>query len=321
MDIKYIKNVSDEILSIEGVSFAVAETQDVYYDATIFGNRAGDVCEYYTRDLIELYDGDSIIISDKQVGFDLINYTVGIIANGASTSATSLSELTDVSLESLAEGQALVRNEAEDTWENIDAEPVELTSPQEGDVIKYVGGEWVNSPAGSDAGASTNMRYMKYFSTGTQLPSWADSAPLMMDVYGNPCSLNGGYQNDMSAIAGASFTAFPITKVLISLSLRPYNVGAGNPAPVGSTIVFTVHLVETEVAQRVVHEEIEIEIDTLEALNQSNGQAMEKYSTVTLDHTLVTPIPANSFIGPSVTVSTLWGVIGNMFLTITYKEA
>lgn len=324
MDIKYIKNISGGDLTIEGVLFTDTEKQDVYYDTTIFGNRAGDVCEYYTRDMIELYDEDDVLISDQQTGFDLITKTANAVADGTSESggpsATKLSDLTDVDFVSLVEGQAMVHNEVDDVWENTDAEPVEITTPAEGDVIKYVNGEWVNAPGEASSSSSTNMRYMKYFSTGTQLPAWSDQSPLMTDIYGNPCSLNGGYQNDMTAVAGASFTAFPITKVLVSLTVRPYNINAGSPAPLGSDVAFTIHLVRTNATNRTVHEEVDVTITTLEALNQNTGQAQANYSTITFEHTLESQIPANSFIGPSITVPTTWGVIGNMFLTISYQE-
>jgi hypothetical protein len=164
-----------------------------------------------------------------------------------------------------------------------------------------------------------NRVYLKTFGAGVQLPNPFDTNPLMPDIAGNDTSLNGGYQNGIGTAKGIVKITEPYNKVRISGLVRPYNIGAGNPAASGTPITFTVHFIDTTATGRVVVATTTFTVATTEALNQNQGQnGANTINFTTTDILLSTPLVEGGIIGISVTCPTAWGVIGDLLLNIKY---
>lgn len=82
MDIKSIKNISTDTISINGTSITANETVDVFYDVNMFSKHAGDILEHVTRDQIELYDETGTLITGQD-RFNQINKTANMISQGS----------------------------------------------------------------------------------------------------------------------------------------------------------------------------------------------------------------------------------------------
>lgn len=205
-------------------------------------------------------------------------------------------------------------NNTSSTWESATTK-VENSSSNWDNTYTAVSTNSASWSAGG-GGVSSNKLYHRYHVSGVQLPNWSDTNPLMDDMYGNPSSSNSGYQNDMSTAAGIFMPINDITSVNINLTVRPYNVGAGNPATSGQVIPFTVHFIRTNRTNREVVATATINITTLETLNQNQGQNVNSHNHVTSSVSL----SGGDLIGTSITCNTNWGIVGNAFLSVDYLE-
>lgn len=176
----------------------------------------------------------------------------------------------------------------------------------------------VISSTGGTAIYQSHVQYFKYFSSGSQMPNVFDSNPLMTDIYNNPTSINGGYQNNLSSTRGVFVATENYNKVKVSGFLRPYNVGGGNPAPIGTSITFTIHFVQTTATGRSVVTTTSFSVLTTQTLNQNQGQGANAVIPFNFTATLGTPLTAGQLIGTSLTTGANWGVIGNLIFDINY---
>jgi len=81
MEIYKIKNVSGGPISINGVLFNDGETREAFYDTTIYSNFAGDLLEFVTKDDVEIYDKDELLIlgNDRYLAVDkAANYVASL---------------------------------------------------------------------------------------------------------------------------------------------------------------------------------------------------------------------------------------------------
>lgn len=91
-----------------------------------------------------------LTITDKNGSYD----TPNLKGSGGGSGASALSDLTDIDLENLANGQALVYNSVTAKWENVslsipanldDLADVTITTAASGQYLKWDGSKWVNS--------------------------------------------------------------------------------------------------------------------------------------------------------------------------------
>ena len=172
---------------------------------------------------------------------------------------------------------------------------------------------------GGGANKELTMRYLKNFSGGVQLANPFDTNPLMTDQYGYDTSINGGFQYSMTGFRGAFVAGATYNKISVGGYLRPYNVGAGAPAASGQVITFTLNFVESTSTNRSVFTTQTFNVTTTELLNQNQGQQASNPVFFTFDATLATPITAGKVMGLSITCPTIWGVIGDVALTINFR--
>lgn len=95
-------------------------------------------------------DSYVLTITDKNGSYD----TPNLKGSGGGGGASAMSDLTDVDLKNLANGQALVYNGTTAKWENValsipanldDLTDVTITSAASGQYLKWDGSKWVNS--------------------------------------------------------------------------------------------------------------------------------------------------------------------------------
>lgn len=95
-------------------------------------------------------DSYVLTITDKNGSYD----TPNLKGSGGGSGASAMSDLTDVDLKNLANGQALVYNGTTAKWENValsipanldDLADVTITTVASGQYLKWDGSKWVNS--------------------------------------------------------------------------------------------------------------------------------------------------------------------------------
>jgi hypothetical protein len=165
-----------------------------------------------------------------------------------------------------------------------------------------------------------NKQYHKYAAGGTQFTTaFENASALFNDFYGNPTSASGGYQNDLSTAKGIWYTTDSVSRVSGEIQIRPYNVSAGNPAPVGTNITLTLNFVRTNSTTRTVVATKTVVVTTTEAINQGSGVNIANTNNVHFDGAFTTgSIAQGEMIGLSITCDGAWGFIGNVALSIDY---
>jgi len=191
----------------------------------------------------------------------------------------------------------------------------EVTFKEGTNVTLSQSGTQITINASGGGGESLIRMYHRGFGeNNVQLGSWSDTNPLLFDKYGNATSNNGGYQQAFTNYRGAEFMVNDFTNITVRGSLRPANF-TGSVKSSGTEITFTLHIVETTATSRTVLETKTFTVTTLQNLNNNQGQEANNPSFFSLVMPINSSI-ANRWIGYSVTTPTIWGVRGDVNLTI-----